>query len=164
MSNTDKHALSLDISTIKQYQKNKHPYLFIDKITEVIPGKCATGLKAFSYNEWFFPSHFEDDPIVPGFIQVECLEQVFLMIFLSIKEFRGHKTSTLSTHNIKFGYRICPGEALVTKAVLTHFKRGIAKGAAKGYIEGHLACSAEFSVAIPSLLEKFKPNKFALKK
>ena len=158
MNTTESSPLTLDINEIRAYQKNKHPYLFVDKITEVVPGERATGLKAFSYNEWFFPTHFEDDPIVPGFIQVECLEQVFLLIFLSMKEFRGEKTSTLSADNIKFGYRIPPGSALVTKARLTSFKRGIASGKAQGYVNNHLACSAEFTVAIATVLQKFKPH------
>ena len=75
-----------DIPEIKKFQRNRHPLLFIDKITKLIPGKEARGLKCFSYNEWFFPSHFDDEPNVPGFIQIESLVQTFIMTFLSLEE------------------------------------------------------------------------------
>ena len=74
--------LTFDLVGIKKCQRNRHPLLFVDQITEAIPGKSANGIKCFSYNEWFFPAHFDDEPNVPGFIQVECLVQTFIMSFL----------------------------------------------------------------------------------
>jgi 3-hydroxyacyl-[acyl-carrier-protein] dehydratase len=56
---------------IQKYQQNRYPCFFVDCIEEAIPGKSARGFKNFSYNEWFFPAHFEDEPNVPGFVQIE---------------------------------------------------------------------------------------------
>ena len=81
MSQEDK-VFNFDINGIKKCQRNRHPLLFIDQIVEAIPGVSAKGIKCFSYNEWFFPAHFDDEPNVPGFIQVECLVQTFIMTFL----------------------------------------------------------------------------------
>ena len=49
----------LDAYQIQQYQQNRFPLLFVDQILEAVPGKSAKGLKNFTYNEWFFPAHFE---------------------------------------------------------------------------------------------------------
>ena len=51
-----------------------------------------------------------------------------------------------------------PGETLSIKAVLDSFKRGIAKGNAKSYINEEPACSAEFIVTLPDVLDTFKPQ------
>ena len=67
------------IPEIKAHQQIRYPLLFLDKVENVIPGKFARGIKCFFYNEWVFPAHFENDPSVPGFIQVEALVQTFLM-------------------------------------------------------------------------------------
>ena len=67
----EKILKSLDIIDIQQYQQNKHPLLFIDYVEEVTVGKNAKGFKNFTYNEWFFPAHFEDEPNVPGFVQIK---------------------------------------------------------------------------------------------
>ena len=51
----------LDIKEIIKHQRNRYPVLLIDKIVELDPGKYAKGIKCFTYNEWFFPAHFDDD-------------------------------------------------------------------------------------------------------
>ena len=152
-----KEVLSFDIMGIKECQRNKYPLLFIDQITKAIPGESAHGLKSFTYNEWFFPAHFDDEPNVPGFIQVESLVQTFIMTFLCIKENRGLKTNFISINNVKFKRKIVPGETLNIEATLTSFRRGIAIGNAVSFVNGEIACSAEFVVTVPDILNKYKP-------
>ena len=60
----------IDAYAIQQYQQNRYPLLFVDEIEEAVPGQSARGYKNFTYNEWFFPAHFEDEPNVPGFVQI----------------------------------------------------------------------------------------------
>ncbi len=144
---------------IKECQQNRYPLLFIDQITEVIPEKSARGIKCFTYNEWFFPAHFDDDPNVPGFIQIECLIQTFIMSFLCMKEYKGKKTNFVSIDNVKFKRKIVPGELLEIETELHSLKRGIAKGCAKSFVKNELACSAEFVVTIPDVFNNFIPTK-----
>ena len=49
---------SMDITEIMEYEANRFPYLLIDKITEIVPGKYAKGYKNLTFNEWYFPCHF----------------------------------------------------------------------------------------------------------
>ena len=148
-----------DINYIKSCQQNRYPLLFIDRITEIKPGKYAKAIKNFTYNEWFFPAHFDDEPNVPGFIQLEALVQTFIMTFLSIKEYRNMKTNFFDSNNAKFRRKIIPGEKLEIKAVLKDFKRGLARGYAEGYVDQEFACSAEFVITVPDIFNKFIPKK-----
>lgn len=150
--------ISLDINQIIKYQRNRYPVLLIDTIEELIPGKTAIGKKCFTYNEWFFPGHFDDEPNVPGFVQIESLVQTFIMTFLSLPEYQGKKTNFISINNIKFKKKIVPGDVLIINAELENLKRGIAKGKASSSVKGEIACSAEFVVSIPDVLKSFKPN------
>ena len=150
---------NLDAYQIQQYQQNRYPCLFIDYVEEAIPGKSAKGYKNFSYNEWFFPNHFPDEPNVPGFIQIESLTQMFLMTFLTIDENKGKKTSFVTVNNAHFRKKIIPGMRMDIVADCRSYRRGVALGSAKGYINGELACEAEFVVAIPDILNQFKPQK-----
>jgi len=154
----ENNSLSFNLQGIKSCQENRYPCLFIDKITEAIPGKSAKGYKNFTYNEWFFPAHFEDEPNVPGFIQIECLVQVFIMTFLCIPEYRGKKTNFVSINNVKFRYKIEPGDKLDIETSLDYFKRGIAKGRAESFVNGNPACCADFVVTLPDILDKYKPK------
>ncbi len=150
--------LHFDINGIKECQRNRHPLLFIDRVYDVVPGEKASGLKCFSYNEWFFPAHFDDEPNVPGFIQVETLVQTFLMCFLSMDDLKGEKTNFLGIDSVKFRRKIIPGDTLKIQANLRSFRRGIATGSAFSFVDDQPACSADFVVAVPSLLNQFKPK------
>ncbi len=149
---------NLSVMDIQQYQCNRFPLLFLDEVEEAIPGEKAVGHKNFTYNEWFFPAHFEDEPNVPGFIQVEALTQLFLMTFLTIPENKGKKTAFLSINNAKFKKKIIPGMRLDMIANLLSYKYGIAKGSVSGYLKNELACSVDLVVAIPDVLNKLKPK------
>lgn len=148
-----------DINFIKSSQQNRFPLLFIDKIIDLKPGKSVTAIKNFTYNEWFFPSHFEDEPNVPGFIQIECMVQTFIMTFLSKKEYKNLKTNFFDLNNTKFRRKIIPGETLKIKAELKSLNRGVAKGTANGSVNNEFACSAEFIITIPDIFNKFIPKK-----
>lgn len=148
---------NLDAYAIQQYQRNRYPLLFVDYVEEAIPGKSAKGHKNFSFNEWYFPAHFEDEPNVPGFIQIESLTQLFLMTFLTLPGNKGKKTGFVSVENAKFKKKIIPGDRLDIEAELSSYRRGLAKGTCKGYIRGELACSVELVIAIPDIMNQFKP-------
>jgi len=155
-----KTPLNFDIIGIKECQRNRHPLLFVDCIYDVVPGERASGIKCFSYNEWFFPAHFDDEPNVPGFIQVETLVQTFIMTFLAQDELKGKKTNFIGINNVKFKRKIVPGETLKIHAKLESFKRGIATGNVASFVDDSPACSADFIVSVPDLLSNFKPKGF----
>ena len=150
--------VNLDAYQIQYYQQNRYPLLFVDKIIEAVPGEYAKGYKNFSYNEWFFPAHFEDEPNVPGFVQIEVLTQVFLMTFLTFPEYKGKKTGFIAIRNARFKKKISPGDRLDVEATLDSFRRGLAKGKVVGYVDGVVACTAELEIAIPDVMNQFFPQ------
>lgn len=154
---TSDDTLAFDIKGIQECQQNRYPQLYIDSIVDVVPGVSARGFKNFTYNEWFFPAHFEGDPNVPGHIQIECLVQTFIMTFLCMDPYKGMKTNFISIENAYFKRKIIPGERLEVRATLDSFKRGLAKGFAESFVGDELACRAKFLIALPEILEKFKP-------
>ena len=151
-------AMALDIKQILACQRNRYPVLFLDKVVDLVPGVRATGVKCYTYNEWFFPGHFDDEPNVPGFVQIESLVQTFILTFLCREEYAGMKTNFVSMNNVKFKRKIVPGDVLHIDAVLQSFKRGIATGCAESRVDGAPACSAEFVVAVPAILSQYKPK------
>ncbi|MEE3003377.1 MAG: 3-hydroxyacyl-ACP dehydratase FabZ family protein [Pseudomonadota bacterium] len=148
----------LDAHAIQQYQQNRFPCLFVDFIEEAVPGKSAKGYKNFTFNEWYFPAHFEDEPVVPGFIQIEALTQVFLMTFLTFPEAKGKKTGFVSVKNANFKKKIIPGMRLDMIANLESYRRGLAKGNVTGKVCGEIACTIELVVTVPEIMIGFTPN------
>jgi 3-hydroxyacyl-[acyl-carrier-protein] dehydratase len=146
------------IEFIKRCQRNRYPLLFLDRVTEISPGVSVSGVKCFSYNEWFFPAHFEDNPVVPGFVLLEALTQTFLMTFLSLPEYQGEETAFLTIREAKFTRKVIPADVLSTHAELKRLRFGIAEGSATGHVGADLACQVQLSVAIPSVLLRLQPQ------
>ena len=73
-------SMELDKKKILEVQKNREPYLMIDHANEVIPGKSAKGFKDLRDDEWFFKVHWENDPNMPGMLQIESLVQMSALI------------------------------------------------------------------------------------
>ncbi|MDR1912971.1 MAG: beta-hydroxyacyl-ACP dehydratase [Clostridiales bacterium] len=151
--------LSFNINDIKSCQRNRYPMLFVDKITECVPLKYAKGIKNWSFNEWFFPGHFEGSPNVPGSILLESVTQVFLMTFLCTDECRGFKALSSKMNNARFTRKIIPGERMETTAICDSFRRGIARGRADARVGGELAFSVELTIVVPDILNGFSPLK-----
>jgi 3-hydroxyacyl-[acyl-carrier-protein] dehydratase len=139
-----------------QIQNNRYPYLFIDKILSIEPGRRVSTQKSFTYNEWFFPIHFENDPIVPGFIIMELLIQSFILTFLSLEEYIGAITADYNIKEFIIRRSIVPGDTLVIVSDLVKINRGIAEGFAIGLLDGEEVCKIELAVVIPKILEKYK--------
>lgn len=152
-------ANTMDINDIIKHQRNRYPVLLIDKIVDLVPGERATAVKCFTYNEWFFPGHFDDEPNVPGFVQVECLAQTLLMTFLCQEEFSGMKANASSINKVNFKRKIVPGDMLRIEAVLQSFKFGVAKGSVNSFVDDEPTCSADFVIVVPDVLDQFKPKK-----
>jgi 3-hydroxyacyl-[acyl-carrier-protein] dehydratase len=147
---------NIDAYEIQKYQQNRYPLLFIDFVEEAIPGKMAKGHKNFSYNEWFFPAHFEDEPNVPGFVQMEAMAQMFIMTFLTMPENKGLKTAFIKS-TVDFKRKIIPGDRLDIESNLNSYNRGLAKGTSIGYVNGEFACKSDMVVAVPDIIRKYKP-------
>ncbi len=154
-------VFSFDIPGILECQRNRFPMLFIDRVTECVPGKYARGFKLFSYNEWFFHGYETAEPKVWNVIQIESMSQMFLMTFLSIEANRGLVAMSNRFNNVQFFRKISCGERLDLEATLDSFSRGVSRGSVKGFVDGVLACSMECVIVVPKLFPKFKghPNK-----
>ena len=143
---------------IQQYQQNRYPVLLIDVIEEARPGEYARARKNFTYNEWYFPAHFQDEPNVPGFVQMELLAQTFIMTFLTIPEHKGKKTAFLNVDKLKFRRKIVPGDTAIIEATLKSFKRGVAQGHVECTVNGEFALSADLKIGLPDIMREFVPG------
>ena len=74
----------LDINDIQKIIPHRYPFLLVDKIVEMEPGKSAVGIKNVTINEPFFAGHFPGYPVMPGVLITEALAQVGAVVGESI--------------------------------------------------------------------------------
>ena len=76
----------MDIKEIMETIPHRQPFLLIDRIEELEPGKRAVGKKCVSYNEPFFNGHFPQEPVMPGVLILEALAQTGAVASRKTKE------------------------------------------------------------------------------
>jgi|TARA_B110000259_G_scaffold183318_1_gene228401 3-hydroxyacyl-[acyl-carrier-protein] dehydratase len=149
---------SLDEKELLLYQPNRPPFLMIDYVTEVLPGKYANGFKNLDENEWFFPIHFPGNPNMPGALQLEALAQMLTIAITTLPDLKGKVTHAIS-HTVKFKKEVIPGRKYEIKTKINSWNRGICKGTGQGFTDGEVACEAEMMITIPEILKSFLPKK-----
>jgi 3-hydroxyacyl-[acyl-carrier-protein] dehydratase len=149
---------SLDSLQLQEYQPNRYPFLMIDYVDEVLPGKYANGYKNLTMNEWFFPVHFPSGPNMPGALQLEALAQMLTVAITTLPGLKGKVTHALS-HSVRFKKEVLPGDKFEIRTEVISWKRGICKGKGIAYTNNEVACEADMLITIPEILEKYLPKK-----
>ncbi len=147
MRETEK-LTELDICEIKKYVSNRYPFLMIDRVIEVLPGKYARGYKNVTVNESFFQGHFPDSPLMPGMIQAEALLQMLSLTVLTIDGNAGKIVRGVSADKIRFKERVVPGSRIDIEAYLNEWDGRRGTGNVRGLVKDREVCSAEFEFVL----------------
>jgi 3-hydroxyacyl-[acyl-carrier-protein] dehydratase len=138
----------LDGEQIKKIIPHRDPFLFIDKIVELEPGKKAVGLKKLTGEEYFFKGHFPDYPVMPGVLIVEALAQVGAVAALSQEENRGKTVLFAGIDNFRFKKQVCPGDEIRLEVEIIKARGPIGKGSATAYVNNEIAAQGEIMFAV----------------
>src|SRR6478672_8803053 len=100
----------LDNVAIQKILPHRFPFLMVDTMVELEPGKRGVGIKNVTFNEWYFPGHVPGYPIMPGVLMVEALAQVGGIIALSLSENAGKMGFFAGIDKIRFKRQVKPGD------------------------------------------------------
>src|SRR5579884_4387581 len=102
----------LDAVEIERIIPHRYPFLLVDRIIELEPGKRAVGIKNVSMGDWFFQGHFPQYPVMPGVLIVEAMAQVGAVALLMQEEFRGRLAFFAGIDGVRFKRQVKPGDVL----------------------------------------------------
>ena len=126
---------------------HRYPFLLIDKIEEVEPGKRAVAIKNVSINEPFFQGHFPKNPIMPG-VLIGALAQTACVAGLMLEENKGKLGVFTGIESMKFRKQVVPGDVLRLEAEFLVFKMGMGKVKVSATVDGQIAAQGEIKFAM----------------
>ena len=135
----------MEIKEIMSLLPHAYPFLLVDRIVEVEPGKRIVGIKNVTYNEPFFPGHFPGRPIMPGVLIVEAMAQTAgLLVFHSLPEEDRKKTVFfLGMDNVRFRKPVIPGDQLRLELEITKHRQSIWRFKGKALVEGKVVAEGD---------------------
>lgn len=143
----------LDINEIQKIIPHRPPFLLIDRITEVVPGKRAVGLKNVTMNEPYFVGHFPGYPVMPGVLIVEALAQVGTVAMLMVEANKGKLGFFAGIDGFRFREQVKPGDTLTLEVEITRLKGPIGKGKGIAKVDGRVVAEGELMFALSNPTE-----------
>ena len=135
----------IEIREIMAILPHAYPFLLVDRIVEIEPGKRVVGIKNVTYNEPFFPGHFPGRPIMPGVLIVEAMAQTAgVLIFNSLPP-EDHKKTVffLGIDNVRFRKPVIPGDQLRMELEITRHRQSIWGFKGKALVDGNVVAEGD---------------------
>ena len=139
----------MDIKEVLDHLPHRYPFLLVDRVLEIEPGKRIVALKNVTFNEPFFPGHFPGHPIMPGVMIIEALAQAAaILTFKSTEKLDGRLVYFVGIDDARFKSPVVPGDQLLLEAQHERTIRGIGKFTVRGLVGERLAAEATLMCAV----------------
>lgn len=137
--------MRLGIKEIEEILPHRHPFLLLDYIEELEPGKRAVAYKCVTFREEFFRGHFPQEPVMPGVLTLEALAQTGAAAILSLEENKGKLAYFGGIQKCKFRGKIVPGDKVRLETTIIKSKGPMGVGEAVATVEGKEVVRAELT-------------------
>jgi 3-hydroxyacyl-[acyl-carrier-protein] dehydratase len=143
-----KEAQVIEINEIQNILPHRYPFLLIDRIVELDPGKSAKGIKNVTINEPFFLGHFPGHPIMPGVLIVEAMAQVGGVLAFKSANVNNKVVYFMGIDNARFRRPVLPGDTLELSLKVTKCRGNIWVFKGEAHVGGALVAGAELMATI----------------
>ena len=142
-------ALPIEAAEIMRIIPHRYPFLLVDRVVELEPGKRVVALKNVTANEPQFTGHFPERPIMPGVLMVEAMAQAGAVAVLTLPEYRGKLALFAGIDDCRFRRMVVPGDALRLEVTVEKLRGMFGRARAVASVEGEVAVEATLSFIIP---------------
>lgn len=134
----------MDIEKIQSLLPHRYPFLLVDRVIEIEPGKRLLAIKNVTINEPFFQGHFPSKPVMPGVLLIEAMAQATGLLAMESAEVPKEAIYYLvGVDKARFKRPVVPGDQLVFEVEVLKNRREIWVFSAEATVDGAMAASAE---------------------
>jgi len=146
---TELQTLPLEAADIMGILPHRYPFLLVDRVVELEPGKRAVALKQVTANEPHFTGHFPERPIMPGVLMVEALAQTAGIAVMTLDAYRGKLGLFAGIDDCRFKRMVVPGDTLRLEVTVEKLRGMFGRVRAVASVDGEVAVEATLSIIIP---------------
>ena len=127
---------------------HRAPFLFLDEVTELVPGQRARGRWHLTGEEPFFAGHFPGRPTLPGVLMCEAIAQLGAVVLLSDERYAGRLPLFGGLDKARFRRQAGPGDTLELEVEMTRLSSRAGRGAGRALVGGEVAAECELMFII----------------
>jgi 3-hydroxyacyl-[acyl-carrier-protein] dehydratase len=150
MTDVDSDKVSLNVEQIKALLPHRAPFLFIERLTDIVPNESATAYKAVSFNEPHFQGHFPNYAVMPGVLIVEAMAQAAgaLVMYSTEQKAENKLVYFMTIDNARFRKPVIPGDLLRMSVKAIRRRGPVWKFEGQAFVGETLCAEAVFSAMI----------------
>ena len=138
---------SFGAQEIKKIIPHREPFLFLDEVLDLVPGKSVVA-KRLIKNEFWEKGHFPNFAVCPGVITIEMLAQAGAVCILSLPENKGKIAMFGGISKARFKRQIVPGDEVILKLKIVKIVGNIGLGKGSAFVEKDLAAKTDLTFAL----------------
>ena len=127
---------------------HRAPFLLIDEVIELEPGRRVTARREVRADDWWFPGHFPERPVMPGVLIVEAMAQAGAVAVLIEEENRGKIAFFAGIDDCRFKRVVEPGDVLTLVCEIDMVRGPIGRGKATAHVGDELAARGTLTFAV----------------
>jgi 3-hydroxyacyl-[acyl-carrier-protein] dehydratase len=140
--------LTLDSEQIRRVLPHRFPFLLVDRILEMEPGRAAVGLKNVTVNEPFFQGHWPHRAVMPAVMILEAMAQVGGIMLLANEDQSGRNAYFTGINKARFRKTVVPGDALMIRVEIGRVRTKFGTVMAEATVNGQVVAEGELMFAL----------------
>lgn len=144
--------LPAGVDTIQRFLPHRYPFLLVDRVLELEPGKRILAYKNVTINEGFFQGHFPTRAVMPGVLVLEALAQAGGILTQVTSNTEVHQVNDRLSYlvkidNARFSRMVVPGDRLDLEVQVKRMIRNMTQFSGSASVAGEQVACAEILCA-----------------
>ena len=140
-----KPCCHFDEQEIRRVLPHAPPFLQVERIVAMEPGRRGVGLKNITDNDCFLLRYGGEKAIMPAGLIIEMMAQVGG--FVMLRDSPGKILFLTGVRRARFRRKVVPGDTLVVEVTLTRIRKVVGHARGIATVNGQVVCEANLSFA-----------------
>ncbi len=140
------------VEEILKILPHRYPFLLVDRVLDIQPGKSIVAIKNVTCNESFFEGHFPEVKIMPGVLIVEALAQAGgILLYHSLPDPMKKFVVLSKIQNARFRKMVKPGDQLRLEVEVIKIRARLCHVRGRAMVTGEVVAEGEILASVLDL-------------